>query len=97
MLLGLLAEVEEVADRPGEALGVLDDALAQVERTGERYFEAEIHRLKGESLLAVSPPRVAGAEDAFRTSIAVARRQGAKLLEERGRRSLGSLLAVHRP
>ena len=97
VLLGLLAEVEQVAGRPGEALRLLEDALTQIARSGERYFEAEIHRLKGESLLAVSPPRIAEAQDAFRTSIAVARRQGAKLLEERGRRSLGSLLAVHRP
>jgi DNA-binding SARP family transcriptional activator/RecA/RadA recombinase len=97
VLLGLLAEVEQLAGRPGEALRLLDDALAQVERTGERYFEAEIHRLKGECLLAESPPRVVEAQDAFRTSIAVARRQGAKLLEERGRRSLGALLAVRGP
>ena len=96
VLLGLLAEVEEIAGRPGEALRLLEDALTQIARSGERYFEAEIHRLKGESLLAVSPPRVVEAQDAFRTSIAVARRQGAKLLEERGRRSLGALLAVHR-
>ena len=97
VLLGLLAEVEELAGQPGEALRLLEDALTQIERSGERYFEAELHRLKGESLLAVSPPRVVEAQDAFRTSIAVARRQGAKLLEERANRSLGSLLAVHRP
>ena len=97
VLLGLLAETEEVAGRPEEALRLLEDALTQIEVSDERYFEAEIHRLKGESLLAVSPPRVAEAEDALRTSIAVARRQGAKLLEERANRSLGSLLAVHGP
>jgi DNA-binding SARP family transcriptional activator len=96
VLLGLLAETEEVAGRPEEALRLLEDALTQIEVSDERYFEAEIHRLKGESLLAVSPPRVAEAEDALRTSIAVARRQGAKLLEERALTSLGSLLTIRR-
>ena len=97
LLLGLLAEVEQLAGRPGEALRLLDDALALVDRGGERYFEAELHRLKGESLLAVSPPRAAEAEAAFATAISVARRQGAKLLEDRAAASLGRLLAAQRP
>src|SRR6266508_1440192 len=96
LLLGLLAEAEQLAGRPGEALGLLDDALAQVDRSGERYCEAELHRLKGESLLAGSPPRAAEAERAFRTAIAVAGRQGAKLLEGRATVSLGRLLAAQR-
>jgi predicted ATPase len=91
LLLGLLAEAEQLAGRPEEALHVLDDALAQIDRSGERYFEAEFHRLKGESLLTVSPPHSAAAEAAFTTSIAVARRQGAKLLEERATAGLGRL------
>ncbi len=97
LLLGLLAEAEQLAGRPDEALRLLDDALAQVNQSGERYCEAELHRLKGESLLAVSPPRIAEAEAAFATSIAVARRQGAKLLEERATASLGRLRAAQPP
>ena len=96
-LLGLLAEAEQLAGRPDEALRLLDDALALVDRGGERYCEAELHRLKGESLIAMSPPRIAEAEAAFTTSIAVARRQGAKLLEERAATDLGRLLAARRP
>jgi DNA-binding SARP family transcriptional activator len=96
LLLGLLAEAEQLAGRPEEALHLLDDALAQVDRSGERYFEAEFHRLKGESLLAVSPPQAAEAEAAFTTSITVARRQGAKLFEERAAASLGRLRAAQR-
>jgi DNA-binding SARP family transcriptional activator len=94
LLLGLLAEAEQLAGRPGEALRLLDDALAEIDRSGERYFEAELHRLKGESLLATSPPQVAEAEAAFTTSIAVATRQGAKLLEDRATASLGRLRAA---
>jgi tetratricopeptide (TPR) repeat protein len=94
LLLGLLAEAEQLASRPGEALRLLDDALAEIDRSGERYFEAELHRLKGESLLAASPPQVAEAEAALATAIAVAKRQGAKLLQERATASLGRLRAA---
>ena len=96
LLLALLAEAEQMAGRPEEALRLLDDALAQANRSGERYFEAEFHRLKGESLLAVSPPQAAQAEAAFTTAIAVARRQGAKLLEDRAAASLGRLRTSRR-
>jgi DNA-binding SARP family transcriptional activator len=96
LLLGLLAEAEQLAGRPGEALGLLDDALAQINQSGERSWEAELHRLRGESLLAVSLPRPTEAEQAFRTSIEVARRQGAKLSEERASASLGRHLAAQR-
>jgi DNA-binding SARP family transcriptional activator len=96
-LLGLLAEAEQLAGRPDEALRLLDEALTQVNRTGERFFEAELHRLKGESLLAMSPLQADEAETAFATSIAVARRQGAKLLEDRATTSLDRLRAARRP
>jgi predicted ATPase len=96
LLLGLLAEAEQLAGRPDEALRPLDDALAQVNRSGEGYCEAELHRLRGESLLAVSPPQTAEAEAAFATSIGVARRQGAKLLEDRATTSLDRLRAAQR-
>ncbi len=94
LLQGLLAEAELLAGRPAEALRLLTDALTDVDRTGERYCEAELRRLHGESLLAVSPPRPAEAEAAFRASIAVASRQGARLLEARASASLDRLLAA---
>jgi adenylate cyclase len=54
------------------------------ERTGERFFEAELHRLQGMLLLTSAgsnePTRV---EDCFRRALAVARRQDAKSLELR--------------
>jgi predicted ATPase len=96
LLLGLLAEAEQLAGRPEEALRLLVDALAQIDRSGERYFEAEFHRLKGESLLTVAPPQAAEAEAAFATSIAVARQQGAKLLEDRATASLDRSQATRR-
>jgi tetratricopeptide (TPR) repeat protein len=96
LLLGLLAEVEQLAGRPSEALHLLDDALAHADRSGEFNFEAELHRLRGESLLGVSQSRAAEAEAALHTSIVVAGRQGAKLFEERATASLARLRTARR-
>jgi hypothetical protein len=41
--------------QPGEAIRCLDGALARVDRLAERWSEAELYRLKGDALLAVSP------------------------------------------
>ena len=91
LLLGLLAEAEQLAGEPEQALRRLEDAVAEVDRSGERYVLAELYRLRGESLLALSPPRMDEAEAAFTTSIDVARRQCAKLLEDRATASLAQL------
>jgi predicted ATPase len=45
--VALLAEAYGKAGQPEEGLNVLDEALAIVHRTGERYSEAELYRLKG--------------------------------------------------
>ncbi len=50
--LALLAEAYERMGQPEERLSTLAEALAVVDRTGERYWEAELYRLKGELLLA---------------------------------------------
>jgi predicted ATPase len=49
--LGLLAEALHIAGQDKEALLILDDALALADRNSERYYEAELYRLKGELLL----------------------------------------------
>jgi predicted ATPase len=92
LLMGLLAEAEQLAGRPEEALHVLDAALAQTDRTGQRHAEAELHRLRGQALLALTPPRPTEAEAAFRTAIRVAHDQGARLLEHRAADSLNRML-----
>ena len=56
-LLGLLAEALHIAGRGNEALLVLDDALALADRNSERYYQAELYRLKGELLLVESTGR----------------------------------------
>ncbi|MCZ6811536.1 MAG: AAA family ATPase, partial [Planctomycetota bacterium] len=89
-----LAKAELATGRPNEALDVLADALALVEKTGERYLEAELHRLRGEILIAQAPSDPGPAERAFEKGLAVARAQGARSLELRAAMSLARLWQV---
>jgi predicted ATPase len=50
--LGHLAELQSRAGKPEVGLPLVDQALTFVEKSGERYYEAELYRLKGELLLA---------------------------------------------
>ncbi|GGO85310.1 adenylate cyclase [Marinobacterium nitratireducens] len=81
---GLLAEAQLRAGRVAEALESIDEALGVSRRTAERYYMAELHRLRGEALLAgdagFGDDRQRQAARSFRRAIAVARRQGAGLL-----------------
>jgi class 3 adenylate cyclase/predicted ATPase len=49
--LARLAEAYEKVGQADEGLNVLADALATVDNTGERFYEAELYRLKGELTL----------------------------------------------
>ena len=88
--LGLLAETLASAGQPGDALDVTAEALAAVERSGERFYAAELHRLRGELLLATGHDP-AGVTGCFETALEIARHQHAMALE---RRALGSLRKV---
>ena len=81
--LALLGQVCGWSGAYAEGLEALGEALRFVEQIGERTWEAEIHRLKGELLLARSQGDQSEAEACFSKSIDVAREQGAKLLELR--------------
>jgi predicted ATPase len=52
--LGLLAEANRRIDRTTEGLNLLREALELAERTDERWYEAELYRLRGEVLVAKS-------------------------------------------
>ncbi|MBM4259145.1 MAG: hypothetical protein FJ147_25005 [Deltaproteobacteria bacterium] len=52
--LALLAEVRGNNGHPEEGLRLLDEAMKVVERTEERFYEAEIYRLKGQLTLETS-------------------------------------------
>jgi class 3 adenylate cyclase/predicted ATPase len=82
--LALLAEAYGKAGCTEEGLRILAESLALVERTGERRWEADIYRLKGELLLQAntSQERLEG-EAHLRQAIDIARHQQAKSLELR--------------
>ena len=75
--------------QPEDGLKQLIEAERQIEETQERWYEAEMHRVFGEVLIAADDP--ASAEDRFVKSIDVARRQNAKLWEVRAATSLARL------
>ena len=77
-LMASRAEAYLAADRPGEALQATRDGVAAVASTDERFYEAELHRLQGEALLATDGDASA-ASLALRKSVDVATRQGASL------------------
>ena len=81
--LGLLARTYIEGRRPDDALVLLTEAQEIVANSGERWFEAELHRLRAEALLAASPRDTAEAEAYLHKSLEVAREQGAKWWELR--------------
>jgi class 3 adenylate cyclase/predicted ATPase len=92
--LAQLAEACGKAGRIDEGLEVSAEALEVVQEKGERWWEAEILRLRGELLLKRNPAGLAEAETSFERSIEIARKQGAKSLELRATTSLARLLAA---
>jgi predicted ATPase len=72
-----------------ETLNCLDDAAQIIEAIDERYHEAELHRLRGDLTMAKGDR--AAAEHNYRQALAVAERQGAKLMELRAATNLASL------
>jgi class 3 adenylate cyclase/predicted ATPase len=89
--LGELAEGLRSIGRCDEALEVVSDALRQTERSGERQFVAELHRIAGTVLLTQEKP--IEAESFFRRAREIARTQSARMWELRASRSLAALLA----
>ena len=87
--LALLAEAYGKMGLAEEGLTLLAEALAAAEITGERWSEAELHRLKGE--LLVQSGSESEAEVCFHQALDTARHQSAKSLELRAAMSLGRL------
>jgi predicted ATPase len=81
--LALLAGACEGAGLLAEARIHLDAAIDAAERSGERWFEPELHRLKGEWLLRHDPKGEAQVETAFADALDRARQQKALLWELR--------------
>jgi class 3 adenylate cyclase/predicted ATPase len=90
-LLTLLAETSGRIGNPDEGLTSLAEARALVEKIGTRMEMAELHRLKGELLLKLSPENIVDAETCCNHALDIARSQEAKSLELRAAMSLSRL------
>jgi predicted ATPase len=93
--LFLLVEAYGKVGRAEEGLVLLAEALAWVDKTGERWWEAGLHWLNGQLTLqsqSESPEqRSEEAEACFQQALAVARKQEAKSWELRAATSLARL------
>jgi predicted ATPase len=81
------AELGQLAD----AWRCIDDAMAKVERTKEKWCEAEVHRVAGEIALKSPAPGTEKAEAYFERALAVARQQQTKSWELRAAMSMARL------
>ncbi len=89
--ISLLAELYLESGELERAAQTLEQARLHVERTEERLWSAEIHRLQGVLLVAKHSRHVDAAARCFEQAISVARAQGAKWLELRAATSLAQL------
>jgi predicted ATPase len=89
-ILAILAEAQRAAGQLAESQGTVATALAVAAQTVQPFFDAELHRLDGELLLATG-----GAADEaaarYHRARALAREQGARSLELRAATSLARL------
>jgi class 3 adenylate cyclase/predicted ATPase len=86
-----LAKAESSAGESDAGLRRLDDALAELEATDYRWYEAEMHRVRGEILLKRDPADTAAAEQSLQAAIAIAQSQKARSFELRAALSLAKL------
>jgi predicted ATPase len=89
--LSLLAEAHTKAGQVQGANDLLDEALTVAGKTKERYWQTELHRMKGELHLARAAGGAAKAETCFKQALKVARGQNAKSLELRAATCLARL------
>jgi predicted ATPase len=91
----LLAEAYRKAGQAAGGLRVLDEPLGRLARTAEGWMEAELHRVRGELLMALPHRDPGEVEACFHRALAVARAQSAKLWELRAATSLARLWRDH--
>ncbi len=85
----MLAQVQALAGRYAEAQQTVSDAFGIAQGHGIVFWDAELYRREGEIFLALD--RTDDAEGRFQQSIACARAQGARSLEQRAVQSSSRL------
>lgn len=89
---GQIACTYAVSGLPDRAIAYLDEAIDAADRTGERWFEPELHRMKGE--LYASRGEKSEAGGSFVRAIDLARNQGSRLWEIRALMALARINAA---
>jgi DNA-binding SARP family transcriptional activator len=87
--LGMLADACALAGQHEEAMAAIDEALERVRDSRRYFYEAELHRLRGEVLLGSG--RRDDGETSLEQALQLAERQGSAALELRAAVSLGRL------
>ncbi|WP_035688198.1 adenylate/guanylate cyclase domain-containing protein [Bradyrhizobium sp. Cp5.3] len=78
-----VAMAEAEAGQVETGLEMLRELIGWTEHSGQRWLDAELHRVRGELLLRHDPPSLSSAEDAFDRALEIARRQQTKTFELR--------------
>ena len=89
--LSSLAQAHAHLYHAADASRAIGEALAALEASGERWYEAEVHRLAGEIALKLRPDEKTDAYAHFSRALEVARQQQAKSWELRAAMSLARL------
>ena len=89
--LSLLARANADVGQFDDARRSIDEALAMVETTKERWCEAEVDRIAGEVVLMLPKPDLEKAEAYFVRALAISREQHAKSWELRAAMSMARL------
>ena len=89
--LSCLAKAYARAGNHPRALDFADQAIHEIERTGERWWAAEAQRIRGTILLAAAPADGLRAENCFRAALKCAQSENAKFWELRAAYNLASL------
>ena len=93
--LSLLAQVYGKAGRAEEGLACINEALSEARAHNERWWDAELHRLRGE-LLLMDGADASEVEAALLRAIAISQSQQARSLELRATMSLARLWSTQK-
>jgi predicted ATPase len=92
LFLVILADAYRREGKVSEGLACVTEGLDRAHNTWDRFCEPELHRLKGELILAMSPHDRTEAEACFRKALDISRQRKAKSFELRAATSLSRLL-----
>jgi predicted ATPase len=89
----LLADARLRAGQHALAMTAVEEGLIRARDNGDRFYLAELHRLRGELLAHPSIGEAKNAEASFQIAISIAKQQGAVTLQDRAHKSLESLVS----